>query len=78
VRHSPGPWTIDNGRTIKDRTGQNVSGCVVQRMGRANARLIAAAPLMLEALKNIENDDERIPKAIWDMRNAAITAAEEG
>ena len=42
----------------------------------ANARLIAAAPELLEALKSIENDDGRIPKAIWDLRNAAIAKAE--
>lgn len=41
----------------------------------ANAKLIAAAPELLEALLNIENDDNSIPKAIWDLRNAAIQKA---
>jgi len=42
----------------------------------ANARLISAAPDLLDALKSIENDDGSIPKAIWDLRNAAIDKAE--
>lgn len=41
----------------------------------ANARLIAAAPDLLEALTNIENDDGRIPSTIWKMRNDAIAKA---
>jgi len=45
---------------------------------RANSQLIAAAPELLEALQNIENDDGRIPKSIWDMRNAAISKATGG
>jgi hypothetical protein len=30
---------------------------------------------LLAALESIENDDGRIPQAIWDMRNAAIAKA---
>ena len=41
----------------------------------ANAKLIAAAPDLLEALMNIENDNNIIPKPIWDMRNKAIEKA---
>ena len=42
---------------------------------QANAVLISAAPDLLEALISIENDDNSIPKAIWDLRNAAIKKA---
>lgn len=42
----------------------------------ANARLMAAAPDLYEALSNIENDDGRIPSTIWDMRNAALAKAD--
>jgi hypothetical protein len=41
----------------------------------ANAYLIAAAPLLLEALESIENDDGRIPASIWALRNEAIRKA---
>jgi hypothetical protein len=41
----------------------------------ANARLISAAPDLLHALMSIENDDNSIPKKIWDMRNKAIAKA---
>jgi len=42
----------------------------------ANAQLIEAAPDMLEALKNLENDDGSIPQRAWDMVKAAIAKAE--
>ena len=44
--------------------------------GIANARLIAAAPDMLAALKNIENDDAHMPSTAWDLIQAAISKAE--
>jgi len=37
--------------------------------------MIAQNADLLEALENIENDNGSIPKAIWDMRNAAIAKA---
>ena len=41
----------------------------------ANAQLISAAPDLFEALINIENDDNRIPETIWEMRNKALNKA---
>ena len=41
----------------------------------ANARLISAAPDLFKALLNIENDDNRIPATIWEMRNKALNKA---
>ena len=46
-----------------------------QQEWQANARLIAAAPDMLEVLENIENDDAHIPATIWDLIQKAIAKA---
>ena len=37
--------------------------------------LIEAAPLMLEALQNLENDSGQIPDHAWQLCQQAITAA---
>jgi hypothetical protein len=39
--------------------------------------LMLSAPDLLEALQNIENDDNSIPSTIWKMRNDAIKKATE-
>ena len=52
----------------------NTVNCSEQEL-KANAKLIAAAPDLLEALMSIENDKGIIPKTIWDMRNKAIEKA---
>ena len=44
----------------------------------ANAYLIAAAPDMLEALLNLEDDDNSIPPHAWDLVQAAISKAVNG
>ena len=44
----------------------------------ANAYLIAAAPDLLEALENLENDDNSIPSHAWDMVQSAIAKAKGG
>jgi hypothetical protein len=43
--------------------------------GIANARLIAAAPDMLDALQFLENNDNSIPKHAWELVKAAIAKA---
>jgi AmiR/NasT family two-component response regulator len=44
----------------------------------ANAKLMSAAPDMLEVLMSLENDDNNIPLSIWEMRNKAIEKAING
>ena len=50
---------------------------VSMQEAKANAKLISAAHELLEALMSIENDNNSIPKAIWDLRNSAIKKATE-
>jgi hypothetical protein len=46
---------------------------------QANARLIAAAPDMLEALQNLENDDgSSMPDSAWKLVQDAIAKATGG
>jgi len=58
-KHTPGPWKVDSGEALKVRNNSGSIATIMQThlTGRrsndetmANARLIAAAPDMLEAL----------------------------
>jgi len=60
--HTPGPWTIDDTREYLDKACVRHNGIVVcsfldrcgfAKEGKANARLIAAAPDLLEACKRL-------------------------
>ena len=44
-------------------------------VNQADARLIAAAPDMLAALENLENDDGAIPAHAWGLVQAAVKKA---
>lgn len=68
--HTPGPWAIVETasahigeRAILDADGYTV--CNPSPMGAANARLIAAAPAMLDALRDLEY-------AVRQFTNAAV------
>jgi hypothetical protein len=92
AKHSPGPWEVklnyDNmlheelpGRhTVKDADGWNVARIWELTNSEANARLIAAAPDMLKALKSLFENCEMVHKYWGDGGNAkeaneAIAAA---
>ena len=53
--HTPGPWRVgDNGHTVFGPPNGNPSPLTIAHdLYRPNARLIAAAPEMLEALKDL-------------------------
>jgi hypothetical protein len=68
-KHTPGPWTADQYGGIEDARGMTVAVCVQGEQWQtadggidveefpyeANARLMAAAPELLEALKELYN-----------------------
>lgn len=85
-RGTPGPWEANSRLTIADTNGEFIADAAQVQFGEGgeysldtaewNARLIAAAPAMLEALQNLVNSFEKHrPKEYWDAARAAITAA---
>lgn len=75
------PWSLsDNGERVIDCDGDEVCDLndgdfASPRIIEAAARLIAAAPDLLEALQNLENDDGIIPDHAWKMVQDAINKA---
>ena len=84
AQHTPGPWVVKvtAGETfIRSSDGANVSRVGAATNMRANARLIAAAPDLLAALKAVCSHGTREPQQIssdWDAARAAIARAEGG
>jgi hypothetical protein len=60
TKHTPGPWRVEHGRTVQIHGGNHwiatlkCGSCPAHEIG--NARLIAAAPEMYEALRAIVDD----------------------
>lgn len=56
-KHTPGPWKLSHTRIqgfrVSDSTGWGVAVVLKDTNDEANARLIAAAPQMLEALEAV-------------------------
>lgn len=86
AKHTPGPWESFQGSNKKDSEdvqiyidNGNALDFIYNRIATVydwkNAAIIRAAPDMLEALQNIENDDNSIPKPIWGMIQNAIKKA---
>lgn len=75
-KHTPGPWHVnpyqsdDGDHCIDDDMGQ-----VAKTYCEANARLIAAAPLMLEILQEIVVADE---KAFGELKEMGLDPDADG
>ena len=85
--YTPGPWNV-TGLYVRERNGGLIASILDLWHGQrtpkakknANARLISAAPELLEALENIvaamETDEEAAPTASWmDNLYASVDAA---
>lgn len=84
-KHTPGPW-----RVVKDPTnlslqvyGQTLALFECWRRSDeqtelANARLVAAAPDLLEALKEVFADHDAVNRLSWNDRAAAAIAKATG
>jgi hypothetical protein len=85
---TPGPWTWNHYEdTLVSPFGaileEDTAYCAGMRFAAsekatnaANAQLIAAAPDLLEALVNLENDDaKRMSRSAWEMCQNAIVKA---
>ena len=84
-KHTPGTWTqaphsptdiVVDGNTMVATAREGLNG-ITRDQAIANARLIAAAPLMLEALQQIASKDygNAYAKGCADIARAAIAAA---
>lgn len=89
ARHTPGPWATDDAndapRDVMSHGGRGLvaTAYVILRGGEeecpiacANARLIAAAPELLEACKNALEFSDGGYRWLNDMLRAAISKAE--
>lgn len=75
--NAPGPYPLDyeyeaSGK-ITVRTAQGTH--YASTYDPSAARLITAGPDLLEALQNLENDDDSIPAHAWKMCQDAISKA---
>lgn len=89
ITHTPGPWVImepidiygvirvGNGKSLQAERCADVYGTSKSQV-TANARLIAAAPELLAALKNIVRHVVDLPtRADYDLALQAIAKVEE-
>ena len=79
VQDSVGAWCVTVGNSRFDQQVAYVGSDnphVETGSAKGNAQLFAAAPDLLEALKNLENDDYSIPPHAWELVQNAISKAE--
>ncbi len=85
TKHTPGPWTMFGQYSVMDHTGLYIKlvGGGEQppfqpEEQEANARLIAAAPELLEVLETIERVDVKLPFGLLGQVRAVIAKAKGG
>lgn len=70
MRHTPGPWTVQESKTLlhvetrDSPAGDGVHVCSVPKGKAADANLIAEAPAMLEALREALDGSELCSEGI--------------
>ena len=78
--YTPGAWRVDNDNDVVAKLGYMIADLMVMdgkptEEDRANARLIAAAPDLLEALNGlIEEIDDCAQPSDWDFYDASRAA----
>jgi hypothetical protein len=72
--HTPGPWTFGSHCIINEVNGKVVAH-TIQMMTFADARLIAAAPQMLDALERLLERAHEFPPNIVSYARAAVRNA---
>ena len=85
-KHTPGPWfmtgELPGYRSRINSTPQNLGWDLAHVCNGpeadANARLIAAAPELLEALQEVFADHDAVNRLSWNDRAAAAIAKIEG
>jgi hypothetical protein len=80
VKHTPGPWQIDGSSICQQYGDRRVAWLTIPEQEKrqewqANARLIAAAPCLLEALQDMVSDHEHISHSTLEFACAAIAKA---
>lgn len=85
AKHTPGPWEYGHYDAYRISAKFDGGGiCILNREGEeltANARLIASAPKLLKALKQVEADyvyNGMNDGPSWDTIRSAISDAEGG
>jgi hypothetical protein len=83
-KHTPAPWMahkweLENYKGVEVRDIQGNPICALaNNNAEANAKLIAAAPELLEALQNVrQNMTAHIPEKVFDLVDNAIKKATE-
>jgi hypothetical protein len=77
MSHTPGPWRYEDDELGFEVISYSGTICQIESCDeKDDARLIAAAPEMLEALKRVAESNPSIE--LFDLCSAVIRKAEEG